>query len=520
MLITLFRKCAGVNLLPSDGRRCALRLVGCAIVLAILLSGLSLAAPLGSPPTVSIDTDIHPPIAVRPHIFGIHGELLWSPMRLGEDRLADFYEAVGFSQIRLPGGTTANYYRWAKPEFSCQPLAGVGFKSKQRILKFNTALSKKNRTYASDDFIAFLKQTHTDVSLVINVLCGKPAETLEWMRFLKARGLDVRMVELGNELYFPEYAWRFPHAQAYLTEAAQHARAVRQVFPDARIGIIVSSYAFTSRHFPNIAAMKRVPREQRGLEFDTLAASAAFADAMVVHLYSRPGVSVDEADEGLIPEEQIYRGATTHFDARFAATIDYLKKIDPSKEIWVSEWGITFWGYARQIETVFKRGALNALFCSNALMRYLTTDSLSATNYHNFPDLFGFGRQGPTWTPTAVLLQLFADPLKEAATIRRPQFVGAGKDYGGQDHADLATVYLETRDGGYLFVLNKFNHRYRLTLNPSRTPMPKIDTVVQYHAVKTPSAAYAFEANKNTPPPGQGISIPPYSLTRIHYKLP
>ena len=326
-------------------------------------------------------------IPMRPQVFGVHGELLWSRVRIGSGAFNEAYQELGFKLIRLPGGTTANLYLWQVPRFDCK--GDISSKKRDRAPNFNTALRKKGRSYDLQDFTTFLKQSGTDFSYVVNVICDTPESTAKLARTFKEAGIELTRVEMGNELSFEEYLPGKDAGKNYIALIEPHIDAVHSVFPNAKIGGVVSTASYRSLRFPDIKAMRSNKHDGRQVVFDEAVASHDAITAFVPHMYSTFGLEPGRffsfsADQ--ISNEKIFQNAVAHFDHRTEAAIDYLSGLKPDAEVWITEWGVAFWGETRQYALDYNTSHFASLYFVNALNSYALMPSVTVTSYHNFPD--------------------------------------------------------------------------------------------------------------------------------------
>lgn len=495
-----------------------------ALLLLVCLP-FSLSAEAGARP-LAAQIDLAVAHDINRHVFGVHGEHLWGDPRYGDPRLADTYAGTGFTYIRFPGGTTANFYRWESGDFGCAGPGPIDAKSEGRIKKFNAALTRGARTYTTGDFVAFLGQSGTGFSVVVNVLCDTPASTRRWMEDFRARGVDVRYVELGNELYYEEYAWRFPSAEAYSAAARVHALEVKRVFPAAKVGLIASSTAFRAKAFPNRAAMEKSAHYRRFMDFDALAAHAPYADAMVMHLYSTVGTTAMDKLRDSVNVERAYRNAIAHFDGRFLPSIRYLSELGPGKEIWLSEWGVAFYGWLRKHQQDFDASHYNALYFANALVHMFSTPEIASANYHNLPALWDNVKAEIHPRPVFRAAELFRDPVRTAAKAGPVVLSGAGlydsshPDYGGE-YPEVDAVFFDAGTTGYLMVVNKLDKPYLLQSVSAAGHVALVSQgVVQItpdsYPDDPPAGRMPVETTARDP---AGIPIPPFSITRIRYSI-
>lgn len=492
------------------------------ILLIVILISLFPFKVISSPDVIH-DLKVHifdsESFSINKHIFGIHGALLWSPLRYGDSVLADAYQNLGFSLIRFPGGTDANYYLWRSADYGCNTNKQIGSVSQDRIKRFNRSLSRKNRTYSTDDFVSFLNQTRSDFSLVVNVLCDTPQSTKEWMENLRDKGITVKYVELGNELHFEEYAWAFPSAEDYVETAQKHVLEVKRVFPEAKIGIVASSSSFRAKNFPSFDLMAKNNRHRMGLAFDKLAAAASFADALVIHIYSTLDPSHRDKILNRLDIGRAYQNGISHFDNRVLLSLHYLHDLNPDKEIWITEWGLAFYDWLRSHETGFVSSYYNALFVMNGLLIFALEPEAAVANYHNITNLWSYAEKLKT-NPTYEVIQLLKDPMNQAIKIAPVNliggraYVGTHSEYGNSS-PELYAAFFHNDSHGYLIILNKLGNHYRVSSLSSDSNLTlKPDELLQIVPVKSPASSDLRKTQQSLNG-NETIDIPPYSITKI-----
>ena len=139
------------------------------------------------------------------------------------------------SRLRIPGGDVGNYWDWQRGgliENIASLPAGLPF-----FLRF------KARQYTASkltDFQAGLAATNTQPIFVLNMLTDNLESQLAMLKQARDLGMEVKYVELGNELYFniPNYKKTFPNPRAYGLAAKKWAVAVKQEFPEAQIAVV------------------------------------------------------------------------------------------------------------------------------------------------------------------------------------------------------------------------------------------------------------------------------------------
>ncbi len=466
---------------------------------------------------------------VNKGVFGVHGEMLWSPLRLESAALAKVYADLGFQVLRFPGGTTANYYLWKEGKFGCHHPPPKYSRSLARIAQFNQALDKKGRRYSINELIAFSKNVHSGVTLVANVMCGSPEDTGYAVRQLFSSGVRVLGIELGNELYYEEPLWAIPTPADYLDVAKLHARAAREGYPGVKVGLVASNTAFVAPAYPDLEKLRTNERYSRGLLYDRLVASANFGDAIVVHLYSQPGLSKLDKLRNYVDLERVYVNAISHFESRAGTALGYLHQLNPSKEVWVTEWGVAFYGWLRPKEAAFERTAYPGLFFARGLLSLFDYDYVTIANVHNLTDFLpGTGKVARSGS-LAKVAKLFKAVVAESSETAPLVLVGqrlrhsTQSQYQGDYPEVLGRVFLAkgSDSRAYFFIINSFDNPYRLvSLEPN---VPGFRRAAVISVTRLASRTGSDDLALSSKPLGSAkelqdilpLELPPYSITRI-----
>ena len=159
-------------------------------------------------------------------------------VRVNDWQDRDFIAAVNNlspARLRIPGGDVGNYWNWQRGgliENTSNLRSGLPF-----FLRF------KARQYTASklpDFKTGLIATNTQPIFVLNMLTSDLESQLEMLREARDIGIEVKYVELGNELYFniPNYKKVFPNPRAYGITAKKWAKAIKQEFPSAKVAVV------------------------------------------------------------------------------------------------------------------------------------------------------------------------------------------------------------------------------------------------------------------------------------------
>lgn len=210
--------------------------------------------------------------------------------------------------IRYPGGSVSKTWNWEEGTTSKSP----------------------NRTaHPLDDLLALKEATGADVIFVLNTISKTLDNQLEMLRTAQSMGIPIKYIEMGNEHYLgkgnnaddagnhQDNVKAFPTGKEYAEFVNQWAPAIRDEFPDAKIGITM-----LGRSNPN----QRL-RNWNRLIVDNINPDSF--DAYIYHIYVRPKHHI-KVNQDTIPE--IIKQRT---DDLQAVMIN-----DKSKAIWITEYGV------------------------------------------------------------------------------------------------------------------------------------------------------------------------------------
>lgn len=466
---------------------------------------------------IDIKVDIKNTFSLNKEVFGVHGEMLWSPVRYEDPLLADYYLDLGFTSIRFPGGTTANYYLSQSRNFGCDKSIPKSSRSAKRVIAFNNALAVGERTYSTEDFTKFIKRTHTDFTLVLNIFCDGVNDALQWIKEFSDLGVKVDQVELGNELYYKEYNWVFKKPDNYIKLANKFSAEIKKYDPNIKIGYIASSSVFQSEHYPDVARMHKSKHHDYGLKLDYLSATSRASNILVTHFYSDIGISKVGGFFGLPGNEEIYKNAISHFDGRSKDAITYFEKLGLNKEIWITEWGVLFYGDTRKFEKDFQHSIFNALFMANGLITFVNSKDVQKAYYHNLPSFLPYkdGYIKSIFNVSAI--KLFKQPVAEALGVNYTKVNGMptrdshNRKFPGVSD-DLSIVYFKGVNHDSLIVVNKFDNDYIVSSLKSFSEDMLVPVAVEQITKDSSDIKKLSDIRK--------IILPGYSITKITINRP
>jgi len=384
---------------------------------------------------ITLTVNYDHPVPVNLKKFGVNGALVGADIGYGSNELAEIYKQIGIVFSRIPGGTIGNFYHWKTGRFSCDKTPDE--RAQTRIAQLNRSLERTKTTYAVDDFFEFMKNTGGDFTYVINTMCDSPQNNADLLSHMKNGNVNLNYVEMANETYSGSYAWAYANAQAYLDSARENYSAVKQHYPEAKVGVVVSPVSFSGKHIPDENWGPNSSWPERLRQFDMGGATAQFADALIIHVYCSPYDGRFWVSDPITNKEHYLR-VIGPLNTKFGVSMAYLKFLGKGKPIWITEWGVTAPEEKRQ--GVFKeylKSAYQALYLASGLASITLEEGVEIANYHNARDLWQSGTDQTVITPIGNILHLFIDAAKSTSTVYPMQ---AETDGAANDFAQLSQV--------------------------------------------------------------------------------
>ncbi len=168
--------------------------------------------------------------------FGINAANTVKNISYNTPGFRDLLQKLNPQIVRVPGGTTANYWDWRTGWFqnaltTPQVFANMSPKS-------NTLQELKN----------LINGFNVELIWDLNIMNSTVEEQILMLKEAQLLGLPVRFVELGQEFYSNgdtdrlgnNYATRFPTVATYIAECENWINAIRKDFPDIEISIVGS----------------------------------------------------------------------------------------------------------------------------------------------------------------------------------------------------------------------------------------------------------------------------------------
>ncbi|MBI4978125.1 MAG: hypothetical protein HZC28_11620 [Spirochaetes bacterium] len=459
-------------------------------------------------------------------LYGVNCEMMRRLSYL-DSGFQELYRAAEKPIIRYPGGTTANYWN---------PFTGfmdVIPGHEHRSVEANEAIRK--RTGGSGEpygeFFKFVRDLDVPYSITLNLCTLSVESNRRWLAAVRDAGARPRFFELGNEVHYNEYAGFFADGAAYAVTARRMTDVIRELFPGARVGVVIPNVSYTDEVFldelrPAAKNNRRYDDWVRQLRQDV------FFDAVILHLYSTYGLPPDIKIEIFPPLAQTYRNAMAHQDGRFDVCIDSAAALFPGKDIWLTEYHLGGWTPALR-QYPLSDSYLGSLHSAAMLLKAARRSEITMAHRNTFTAMLG----GTTAADGITRVRnnnwrhflLLGEALRGSERVCIPRvagaerYSGAGKYRG--DYAEIETAIFWNGSSGWLVIVNKFEREYRLA--PSEFADHAADgicrngSVLQYSPRGDVPLEQAYGdrfimTELRMPLCPDELVLPPYSLTRVH----
>ena len=242
--------------------------------------------------------------------------------------------------IRFPHGLWANWYDWRRDvtrlfgEESFQYEQGVNktIKTKKPDLLANIKIFDTNNIKVGIDGLTSLNATRKsqtgkgfDMMWTFNMSAdgtdfnnGSP-ETIARYNDLISRGFEVKVIELGNENFYPgQRSSIIPNSEDYIARAKSMSAALKDKDPNIRV---------------SVPLLRRDSWANPNWNKD-LTEDLTYFDAVTVHTYV--GSDPDNSNNS----DEAYSTALTARKHLVNSIYNYAHKVARNKPIWLTEWGV------------------------------------------------------------------------------------------------------------------------------------------------------------------------------------
>ena len=377
--------------------------------------------------------------------------------------------------LRYPGGTLGQYWDWR--------TGGVMTSNPGTY-----AADENNQKVSLRDFLATgIGYTGAQPIIVLNMLTSTLKSQLELLRSCRQLGHEIKYAELGNEFYYSPFRYKFATASDYAEEAERWAKAIKQEFPQIKLGVVTAQNEWGP-----------------GSWNSTVAAGVPHADALIQHIYPSTGIKDAKISSSNI--DAYFASAISTIDGIFT---DINSLMSTQKEIWITEFNVYDWatgtGSSEEKESwahgLFV-GEMAERMCANPRVTHAIVHELISSSSHD--SILSKSLQP---SATGLVFQLIAASYLRCSSISTLNF-GAGNDRAG--HPRLMGTISTSGHSRRILLMNLSQDSLRV----------RVDQIISANAKF--EQRYAAPSNEITNPSqvtttngtlGSVITLPPYSVT-------
>lgn len=405
---------------------------------------------------ISVVPDFSKTVELKPDLFGTATYANLGGKSITDTILLGIMRTIKPPVLRIPGGNAMNFWDWndglpvkysAALTFidpaGCNPdgfLTTInGYDRERGIIE-----EQQNGPLSAVMWQQLANEGNAKPVWGLNVSTASPEQTLQFMRYLKENQIVPDRVELGNELYFDNYSCEIPSVDFYIEQAKKHVRAVKEVFPNAKIGVPV---------FANNARVDPDP-ESVGLNSvrnwnEKIVADQSFYDAVVMHVYFRPFVN-QELGSAVTPEKDtlVAWGAVRSSVSYLKSLMNWEEKFWPGKQIWMTEWALnnsqSFVPGNLGRKYLPQHSAFAGLFNASVILNAASFESnLTVANFWQIygDDTFAMISASGKIRPSYYVFAFLSEAVHTAERIERTDLAGSPRVNGpGKFHAQSAPL--------------------------------------------------------------------------------
>jgi hypothetical protein len=464
---------------------------------------------------------------LRQNCFGANNNLLYPPFTYSQPDFINKYIEAHRPFLRYPGGTGANYLN---------PL--TGYSEPRDIAAKSKKKTENKKREDPSEFFKFVKKTEATYCLVMNMCTVSLQDNKRWLQSLASQGIRPEYFELGNELYFGSYSRFYANGDDYVKAAKDYTGMIRSIFPQARIGVVISSHYYTQESF--LPDDKPYSKNRHANWIQSLR-NQDFYDAVIIHTYSNTGMDNEIAKADFLPYQEAYMHAISHADGKLKSSLEIVSNHFLDKEIWVTEYGIGgFGGDLRRYR--LRYSYIGSLHSSMMLLKFLSIPEVEISSWHSFIQFLSYPKRTAVTDETVFktkngyeLFRLIGHAVRQSdkyipvSLEGVNNYRGYGEYKGSFQELEAGCFIDEGNKSAYLVLLNKTASTYKLGtiqgtpndkfgsffMDSGIMLMPRQDVAlekaIEDEEVLTKKTIKANEVKK--------IEIKPYSLTSIKIRI-
>ena len=428
--------------------------------------------------------------------------------------------------LRFPGGSIANYYHWETGNIQIPVKANSSAYTRMMSRVADYSRKRHPTGVYIEKMTSFSRKVGAEILLVPNLETSSIASQSAWFKSMKNHQIVPRYVELGNEFWVamlndPNVIDQFPDVRSAMKAMESYLAGIRPYLSkNAQIAVqgAASDYYALSPVGRRNSLIWRMFNWDRDLE------NAPWFDAITIHLYPRPEVVVGRRFTDLAENiDHIFPATMARIDTGLDRTVASIKRRNPGKEIWVTEWNPNHLQFSLENRDPGLTGMMMHL-TARMFLAFLRHPEITMSTFHMLSfngqiySVFSFKNGRYTITGPGLVIRWFHQAAKGPALYTIIRIPGVNRIQGRGLIRNES--YLEMEGG-----LFEKNGRFTLIVqNTGRTPATlDLSSLLEGNNVRdaesftTPDLTKIYllapEVKKITPSPQ--IQVPALSLTRV-----
>ncbi len=520
----------------------------------VVLGGMAVGA-VGGSGEVVVPT-LGEVLRINYGVFGVNNNNAVSEMPTHDPAYAALFRGLHASTARYVGGSSISFWDWQRGKYIPEDEITKIWPAEHGnwmlpLVAEVDQLQDGDLNPAS--YAEFAASAEIDVQWMIN-LTTRAADQPAMMRQLHQQGTAVSFVELDNETYFwgAEFGGGRQRAERYADRVAEFVPTLRELYPDARVGIVASENGlFTDEMHKDEEAFRVWNRVITQPEY------RPHFDAFILHHYvmnsgALDGVRGRDTEAQRLNQDALGRAFLSCPQVTLEHAVDALARDYGGVPMWITEYNVL--GYYRiarddQASEADRWIAGTAHTAWNALYQagfWLTAmqhpEAIEILNHHSVTNVnLGWGLGLPVSETEADLTatgQLFAHLstlYRGAVSTRQLHFESAPALADAFDQGDVVTlqgVSLE-RDGGLTWiVINRDASAIQLDLSATAADQAKVICYRTDQAAHDRTARVKLKGDRSTWEQGpmtaevkqvnlgqaSAVELPGFSLTILELK--
>ena len=267
--------------------------------------------------------------------------------------------------VRFPGGNISHYYNLKGNGYGFQEddFPENNFFLFKNLNSLNLISKRSQRNYIYD-FIDFVKRYSLEVIYVADLINSSYEEIAAVLNVFYENDINVKSVELGNELYAEVYRKKIRNVDDYINIAKIYDHKLKRDFQGIRTGVVLAPFQ-KNIFFENWN--KKIVNED-------------FYDAIVVHIYQK-------IKENFKDKNKMYSLASKEFrnylNYTLSLNLEKYNNLFQDKTLWITEWNLAksdFFGNT-MYQALFVSCFLNTIYFSDFNVEYLIYHKLLSNEY-------------------------------------------------------------------------------------------------------------------------------------------